>query len=103
MPSTFYIESLGCPKNQVDSDKLFGLESGGNRPTVSYPHPAYMTATTTFRYTRLESPNGTAWADAKCTAPDSLDTGLIVIARSVIDGLDVSPWQEGTCEGFWLR
>ena len=24
MPERFYIETLGCPKNQVDSDKLVG-------------------------------------------------------------------------------
>ena len=24
MPQRFYVETLGCPKNQVDSDKLIG-------------------------------------------------------------------------------
>ncbi len=34
MPSRFYVETLGCPKNQVDSDKLVGtLLADGLTPT----------------------------------------------------------------------
>ena len=34
MPSRFYVETLGCPKNQVDSDKLAGtLVADGMEPT----------------------------------------------------------------------
>ncbi len=34
MPSRFYVETLGCPKNQVDSDKLTGtLLADGMEPT----------------------------------------------------------------------
>jgi ribosomal protein S12 methylthiotransferase len=34
MPARFYIETLGCPKNQVDSDKLIGtLLADGMEPT----------------------------------------------------------------------
>ncbi|MGH9132709.1 MAG: 30S ribosomal protein S12 methylthiotransferase RimO [Ilumatobacteraceae bacterium] len=34
MPQRFYVETLGCPKNQVDSDKLIGtLLADGMRPT----------------------------------------------------------------------
>jgi ribosomal protein S12 methylthiotransferase len=34
MPELFYVETLGCPKNQVDSDKLIGtLLADGMRPT----------------------------------------------------------------------
>ncbi|MBA3289373.1 MAG: 30S ribosomal protein S12 methylthiotransferase RimO [Acidimicrobiia bacterium] len=34
MPERFYVETLGCPKNQVDSDKLVGtLLADGLRPT----------------------------------------------------------------------
>ena len=30
MPASYWVETLGCPKNQVDSDKLAGLlESEG--------------------------------------------------------------------------
>ena len=33
MPGSFYVETLGCPKNQVDSDKLVGtLLADGLRP-----------------------------------------------------------------------
>ncbi len=33
MPGTFFVETLGCPKNQVDSDKLVGtLVADGMRP-----------------------------------------------------------------------
>ena len=38
MPERFYVETLGCPKNQVDSDKLIGaLVADGLLPT---PDPA---------------------------------------------------------------
>src|SRR5688572_1420884 len=34
MPGHFYVETLGCPKNQVDSDKLIGtLLADGMQPT----------------------------------------------------------------------
>jgi ribosomal protein S12 methylthiotransferase len=34
MPQRFYVETLGCPKNQVDSDKLIGtLLADGLQPT----------------------------------------------------------------------
>ncbi len=34
MPQRFYVETLGCPKNQVDSDKLIGtLLADGMEPT----------------------------------------------------------------------
>ncbi|HEX4905379.1 MAG TPA: hypothetical protein VFU93_08005, partial [Acidimicrobiales bacterium] len=33
---TFYVETLGCPKNQVDSDKLVGtLLADGLQPAAS--------------------------------------------------------------------
>ena len=36
MAQRFYIETLGCPKNQVDSDKLVGtLLADGLQPTES--------------------------------------------------------------------
>lgn len=35
MPGSFYVETLGCPKNQVDSDKLIGtLLADGMAPTA---------------------------------------------------------------------
>ncbi len=35
MPGHFYVETLGCPKNQVDSDKLIGtLLADGMQPTA---------------------------------------------------------------------
>ena len=35
MPQRFYVETLGCPKNQVDSDKLIGtLLADGLEPTA---------------------------------------------------------------------
>ena len=37
MPQRFYVETLGCPKNQVDSDKLVGTllaDGHGGRPTT---------------------------------------------------------------------
>ena len=35
-PSTYWVETLGCPKNQVDSDKLIGtLEADGMAPALS--------------------------------------------------------------------
>ncbi len=35
MPGRYFIETLGCPKNAVDSDKLAGtLVAGGYRPTA---------------------------------------------------------------------
>ncbi len=35
MPATFWIETLGCPKNQVDSDKLAGsMLAGGYEPAA---------------------------------------------------------------------
>jgi ribosomal protein S12 methylthiotransferase len=34
VPQTFYVETLGCPKNQVDSDKIIGtLLADGMEPT----------------------------------------------------------------------
>ncbi|MHB8439889.1 MAG: 30S ribosomal protein S12 methylthiotransferase RimO [Acidimicrobiales bacterium] len=36
MPGTYYLETLGCPKNQVDSDKLEGtLRAEGMTPVAS--------------------------------------------------------------------
>jgi ribosomal protein S12 methylthiotransferase len=36
MAEQYWLETLGCPKNQVDSDKLAGtLEQGGYRPAAS--------------------------------------------------------------------
>ena len=36
MPRRYWLETLGCPKNQVDSDKLVGvLEADGLRPAAS--------------------------------------------------------------------
>ena len=36
MPERYWLETLGCPKNQVDSDKLAGtLRSGGYEPAAS--------------------------------------------------------------------
>ena len=36
MPQRFYVETLGCPKNQVDSDKIVGtLLAEGMAPTDS--------------------------------------------------------------------
>ena len=36
MPGRYYLETLGCPKNQVDSDKLEGtLQAAGYAPTPS--------------------------------------------------------------------
>ena len=35
-PTTYFLETLGCPKNQVDSDKLEGtLAADGLRPVDS--------------------------------------------------------------------
>ena len=35
MPKRFYVETLGCPKNQVDSDKLAGsLLAAGLEPAA---------------------------------------------------------------------
>ena len=36
VPGTYWIESLGCPKNQVDSDKVAGtLLAGGLLPATA--------------------------------------------------------------------
>ena len=38
MPTRYWVETLGCPKNQVDSDKLVGtLVADGMRPASISP------------------------------------------------------------------
>ena len=40
MPGSYWIESLGCPKNQVDSDKLAGTLLGGGLLPAGSPEDA---------------------------------------------------------------
>jgi ribosomal protein S12 methylthiotransferase len=40
MPRTFWVETLGCPKNQVDSDKLAGTMLGGGLVPAAAPELA---------------------------------------------------------------
>ena len=40
MPGSFYVETLGCPKNQVDSDKLAGTLVGDGMRSVADPESA---------------------------------------------------------------
>ena len=40
MPQRFYVETLGCPKNQVDSDKLIGTLLAGGLQPVDEPDDA---------------------------------------------------------------
>ncbi len=46
-PPTFYVETLGCPKNQVDSEKLAGTFVAGGMTAVDDPEAADMVVVNT--------------------------------------------------------
>jgi ribosomal protein S12 methylthiotransferase len=78
---TFYVETLGCPKNQVDSDKLVGTFLADGMAAVDAPEDADLVVVNTCAFieeARQESIDVVlALADRKATGAEIVVTGCM--------------------------